>query len=65
MREDEDRSYEKLVDTMLSIKIDKLRAYLQNTPAANLVEEKLRKPPSPFSSCADQLRQGYSLPAGH
>ncbi|MCP5933885.1 type IV secretion system DNA-binding domain-containing protein, partial [Klebsiella pneumoniae] len=38
MREDKDRSYEKLVDTMLSIKIDKLRAYLQNTPAANLVE---------------------------
>ncbi|MDT9671247.1 type IV secretion system DNA-binding domain-containing protein, partial [Klebsiella pneumoniae] len=25
MREDDDRSYEKLVDTMLSIKIDKLR----------------------------------------
>ncbi len=32
-----------LVDTMLSIKIDKLRAYLQNTPAANLVEEKIEK----------------------
>ncbi|MDR8578523.1 hypothetical protein XC71_13260, partial [Klebsiella pneumoniae] len=44
MREDDDRSYEKLVDTMLSIKIDKLRAYLQNTPAANLVEEKIEKP---------------------
>lgn len=43
MREDNDRSYEKLVDTMLSIKIDKLRAYLQNTPAANLVEEKIEK----------------------
>ena len=43
MREDKDRSYEKLVDTMLSIKIDKLRAYLQNTPAANLVEEKIEK----------------------
>ncbi|HBY0397244.1 TPA: conjugal transfer protein TraD, partial [Klebsiella pneumoniae subsp. pneumoniae] len=43
MREDDDRSYEKLVDTMLSIKIDKLRAYLQNTPAANLVEEKIEK----------------------
>ncbi|VCY48716.1 Coupling protein TraD [Klebsiella pneumoniae] len=28
---------------MLSIKIDKLRAYLQNTPAANLVEEKIEK----------------------
>ncbi|HHT7473943.1 TPA: type IV conjugative transfer system coupling protein TraD, partial [Raoultella planticola] len=43
MREDKDRSYEKLVDTMLSIKIDKLRAYLKNTPAANLVEEKIEK----------------------
>ncbi|MFS7716705.1 type IV secretion system DNA-binding domain-containing protein [Klebsiella pneumoniae] len=43
MREDKDRSYEKLVDTMLSIAIDKLRAYLQNTPAANLVEEKIEK----------------------
>ncbi len=43
MREDKDRSDEKLVDTMLSIKIDKLRAYLQNTPAANLVEEKIEK----------------------
>lgn len=43
MREDKDRSYEKLVDTMLSIKIDKLRAYLQNTPAANPVEEKIEK----------------------
>ena len=43
MRGDKDRSYEKLVDTMLSIKIDKLRAYLQNTPAANLVEEKIEK----------------------
>lgn len=43
MREDKDRSYAKLVDTMLSIKIDKLRAYLQNTPASNLVEEKIEK----------------------
>lgn len=43
MREDKDRSYEKLVDTMLSIKIDKLRAYLKDTPAANLVEEKIEK----------------------
>ena len=43
MRDDKDRSYEKLVNTMLSIKIDKLRAYLKDTPAANLVEEKIEK----------------------
>ena len=43
MRDDKDRSYEKLVDTMLSIKIDKLREYLKSTPAANLVEEKIEK----------------------
>ncbi|RRE42925.1 hypothetical protein EAO28_31395 [Klebsiella pneumoniae] len=42
---------EKLVDTMLSIKIDKLRAYLQNTPAANPLKRKLRKRPSPFVPC--------------
>ncbi|MEZ2578068.1 type IV conjugative transfer system coupling protein TraD [Buttiauxella ferragutiae] len=43
MRHDKDRSYSKLVDTLLSIKIEKLRSYLQNSPAANLVEEKIEK----------------------
>jgi len=43
MRNDKDRSYSKLVDTLLSIKIEKLRSYLQNSPAANLVEEKIEK----------------------
>ncbi|HEJ7857792.1 type IV conjugative transfer system coupling protein TraD [Serratia nevei] len=43
MRNDKDRSYSKLVDTLLSIKIEKLRAYLKNSPAANLVEEKIEK----------------------
>lgn len=43
MRKDGDRSYAKLVDTLLSIKIDKLRAYLKSSPAANLVEEKIEK----------------------
>ncbi|MCP9269157.1 type IV conjugative transfer system coupling protein TraD [Xenorhabdus sp. XENO-1] len=43
MRKDEDRNYEKLVDTLLSLKIDKLREYLKSTPAANLVEEKIEK----------------------
>ena len=43
MRNDKDRSYSKLVDTLLSIKIEKLRTYLKNSPAANLVEEKIEK----------------------
>lgn len=43
MRNDKDRSYSKLVDTLLSVKIEKLRSYLQNSPAANLVEEKIEK----------------------
>lgn len=43
MRNDKDRSYRKLVDTLLSIKLDKLRTYLQNSPAANLVEEQIEK----------------------
>ncbi|MFP1527117.1 type IV secretion system DNA-binding domain-containing protein [Escherichia coli] len=36
-------SYSKLVDTLLSIKIEKLRTFLRNSPAANLVEEKIEK----------------------
>ncbi|EBQ8393857.1 type IV conjugative transfer system coupling protein TraD, partial [Salmonella enterica subsp. enterica serovar 4,[5],12:i:-] len=43
MRNDSDRSYSKLVDTLLSIKIEKLRTYLRDSPAANLVEEKIEK----------------------
>ncbi|MEI7412166.1 type IV conjugative transfer system coupling protein TraD [Pectobacterium aroidearum] len=43
MRQDPDRSYVKLVDTLLSVKIEKLRKYLENSPAANLVEEKIEK----------------------
>ncbi|EBQ1246208.1 type IV conjugative transfer system coupling protein TraD, partial [Salmonella enterica] len=43
MRNDSDRSYSKLVDTLLSIKIEKLRTYLKDSPAANLVEEKIEK----------------------
>ncbi|HGV1913751.1 TPA: MobF family relaxase [Escherichia coli] len=41
MRNDPNRSYSKLVDTLLSIKIEKLRTFLRNSPAANLVEEKI------------------------
>ncbi|MBC0917028.1 alpha/beta fold hydrolase [Escherichia coli] len=43
MRNDPNRSYSKLVDTLLSIKIEKLRTFLRNSPAANLVEEKIEK----------------------
>lgn len=34
MRNDPNRSYSKLVDTLLSIKIEKLRTFLRNSPAA-------------------------------
>ncbi len=43
MRNDPNRSYSKLVDTLLSIKIEKLRTFLRNSPAANPVEEKIEK----------------------
>lgn len=43
MRNDPNRSYSKLVDTLLSIKIEKLRTFLRDSPAANLVEEKIEK----------------------
>lgn len=42
-KDSDNRSYSKLVDTLLSIKIEKLRTYLRNSPAANLVEEKIEK----------------------
>ena len=42
-KDDPNRSYSKLVDTLLSIKIEKLRTFLRNSPAANLVEEKIEK----------------------
>ncbi|EJW5736859.1 type IV secretion system DNA-binding domain-containing protein [Escherichia coli] len=35
MRNDPNRSYSKLVDTLLSIKIEKLRTFLRNSPAAS------------------------------
>ena len=65
MREDKDRSYEKLVDTMLSIKIDKLRAYLQNTPAANLVEEKIEKTAISIRAVLTNYVKAIRVPAGH
>lgn len=37
MRNDPNRSYSKLVDTLLSIKIEKLRTFLRNSPAARSV----------------------------
>lgn len=51
MRNDKDRSYSKLVDTLLSIKIEKLRSYLKNSPAANPWKRKSRKRPSPSAPC--------------
>nr|WP_172691707.1 type IV conjugative transfer system coupling protein TraD [Serratia marcescens]SAY46461.1 Coupling protein TraD [Serratia marcescens] len=43
MRNDEDRSYAKLLNTLLSIDLPRLRAYLEGTPAANLVDGKIEK----------------------
>ncbi|WP_440514892.1 type IV conjugative transfer system coupling protein TraD [Serratia sarumanii] len=43
MRNDEDRSYAKLLNTLLSIDLSRLRAYLEGTPAANLVDGKIEK----------------------
>lgn len=43
MRNDEDRSYAKLLNTLLSIDLPRLRAYIEGTPAANLVGGKIEK----------------------
>ncbi|MFT4465100.1 MAG: type IV conjugative transfer system coupling protein TraD [Sodalis sp. (in: enterobacteria)] len=43
MRKDDDRSYGKLLDTLLSIQLSRLREYLRGSPSANLVEEKIEK----------------------
>jgi type IV conjugative transfer system coupling protein TraD len=43
MRNDDDRSYAKLLNTLLSIDLPRLRAYLEGTPAANLVDGKIEK----------------------
>lgn len=43
MRNDPDRSYAKLFNTLLSIDLSRLRAYLEGTPAANLVDGKIEK----------------------
>lgn len=63
MRNDPNRSYSKLVDTLLSIKIEKLRTFLRNSPAANPVEEN-RENGHIHPCCADQLRESHPLPAG-
>lgn len=51
MRNDPNRSYSKLVDTLLSIKIEKLRTFLRNSPAANPWKRKLRKRRFPSVLC--------------
>lgn len=43
MSVDPDRSIEKFLKTLLSLSMKSLRAYLANTPSANLVEEKIEK----------------------
>lgn len=43
MSADPDRSIEKFLKTLLSLSMKSLRDYLANTPAANLVEEKIEK----------------------
>lgn len=43
MSADPDRSIEKFLKTLLSLSMKSLREYLANTPAANLVEEKIEK----------------------
>ncbi|BEM85485.1 conjugal transfer protein TraD (plasmid) [Serratia marcescens] len=43
MRNDPDRSYAKLLNTLLSIDLPRLRAYLEGTPASNLVDGKIEK----------------------
>ncbi|NCG53663.1 type IV conjugative transfer system coupling protein TraD [Serratia fonticola] len=43
MRLDKDRSYAKLLNTLLSIDLPRLRAYLEGTPASNLVDGKIEK----------------------
>lgn len=43
MRNDKDRSYNKFLRTLLSVGLDKLRAYLDGTPAATLVDGSIEK----------------------
>lgn len=43
MSADPERSIEKFLKTLLSLSMKSLREYLANTPAANLVEEKIEK----------------------
>ena len=51
MRNDPNRSYSKLVDTLLSIKIEKLRTFLRNSPAANFGGRKIEKRRFPSVLC--------------
>ena len=43
MRNDPERSYNKFLRTLLSVGLDKLRAYLDGTPAATLVDGSIEK----------------------
>lgn len=43
MRDKDDRSYNQLLRTLLSIKLDQLRVFLEGTPASSLVDGKIEK----------------------
>lgn len=43
MRDDPERNYNKFLRTMLSVGLDKLRAFLEGTPAATLVDGSIEK----------------------
>ncbi|MDZ7320029.1 type IV conjugative transfer system coupling protein TraD [Kosakonia sacchari] len=43
MRQDDDRSYNKFLRTLLAIELDQLRAFLAGTPASTLVDGKIEK----------------------
>ena len=43
MRDDKDRSYNKFLRTLLSVGLDKLRVFLEGTPAATLVDGSIEK----------------------
>lgn len=64
MRNDPNRSYSKLVDTLLSIKIEKLRTFLRNSPAFQPGGRENRENYHIHPCCADQLRESHPLPAG-
>ncbi len=64
MSADPERSIEKFLKTLLSLSMKSLREYLANTPAANLVEEKIEKNGHLHPLGRHQLRQGAAVSPG-